>query len=426
MCYKTMHLTNCYHACSGGIKTFYDELMNSAERQERPLCLVVPGPANHVEQYGRHVRIYQVAAPPAPGPDRRYRLISPRSYLSPRGELRRILRLEKPSLLEIADKYTLPYLSAMIRKGWLPGVPPMITIGLTAERLDDNIRAYKFIGAPGGWLARFIMREIYFRMFDYHIAVSKYTAEELQASRWTRKHPDKIKILPMGVALDPFACFPRDRQVFNRMGLSREITGNTVYLLYAGRLAPEKNLDLLLGMMDHLPDEDMKQFRLLVAGSGPLAGWFRDEAAKRFPGRIVMLGQIDNRRQLACLMAGADAFIHPNPCEPFGIAPLEAMAAGTPLVAPEAGGITEYANHGNAWLAPPEPAAFAGEVKKILQQRFYRQIKTARGRDTAMSLSWDRVANRFFTHYDQLCHSNRRASRGTTRIPTGNRLVMAK
>ena len=58
-----------------------------------------------------------------------------------------------------------------------------------------------------------------------------------------------------------------------------------------------------------------------------------------------------DRDALAGILANADAFIHPNPREPFGIAPLEAMASGLPLVATETGGVTTYASDETAWLA---------------------------------------------------------------------------
>ncbi len=61
---------------------------------------------------------------------------------------------------------------------------------------------------------------------------------------------------------------------------------------------------------------------------------------------------------MAEIYANADAFVHPNPREPFGIAPLEAMAAGLPVIAPNSGGLTAYANLANAWLTNPTPDRF--------------------------------------------------------------------
>jgi hypothetical protein len=77
---KTLHLTNCFHTESGGIATFYRELLKGAERLEREIRLVIPGGADRSETHGRWGKIYYVAAPSSrlsPG----YRLLMPRQYL---------------------------------------------------------------------------------------------------------------------------------------------------------------------------------------------------------------------------------------------------------------------------------------------------------------------------------------------------------
>ena len=65
------------------------------------------------------------------------------------------------------------------------------------------------------------------------------------------------------------------------------------------------------------------------------------------------MGNVRDRAELAKYYASADVFVHPNPREPFGIGPLEAMASRVPVVSPSAGGVLSYANPTNAWLAEP-------------------------------------------------------------------------
>ena len=55
---KTLHITNCYHASSGGIRTFYRALLAAANQHRRHLRLVVPGPEDSVEEIGEFGRIY--------------------------------------------------------------------------------------------------------------------------------------------------------------------------------------------------------------------------------------------------------------------------------------------------------------------------------------------------------------------------------
>ncbi len=64
-------------------------------------------------------------------------------------------------------------------------------------------------------------------------------------------------------------------------------------------------------------------------------------------------------RELRCFRA-------PEPAQPLGIGPLEAMASGVPLVAPAAGGVLSYATRQNAWLAEPAGEDFADAVREAM------------------------------------------------------------
>ena len=129
----------------------------------------------------------------------------------------------------------------------------------------------------------------------------------------------------------------------------------------------------------------------------------RAEASeKRVPGRVHLLGQIVDRSLLAKIYANCDALIHPNPREPFGIAPLEAMASGLPVVAPRFGGVLSYANEDNSWLAEPSGESFADAVRQVFGQEDARRTKVDAALRTAEEFSWSRVTARFFQLYDDL------------------------
>ncbi len=205
----------------------------------------------------------------------------------------------------------------------------------------------------------------------------------------------------MGAEVAEIAAARPVREWRARM-LSR-LGGNemTRLLLYIGRLSPEKNIGLLVEMMERLAGEE-SDYRLLVAGSGPLEGWLQAEATRRVPGRIVLLGQIGDRAELIQLYRHADAFIHPNPREPFGIAPLEAMAAGLPLLVPTRGGVLSYANQTNAWLCAPQAEAYVEGVRGMFGNPAVRAERIRQGMGTARQYQWEKIAAAHWRRYEEI------------------------
>jgi len=422
MAIKTLHLTNAYHATSGGIRTFYRALLTRANEEQRPFRLVVPGATDSVEDIGAWARIYTVRARSSPVFDARYRLLLPPSYLARDGQLRRILEDEQPDLIEICDKYSLFYLAALLRRQWLPAIKRPTLVGLSCERMDDNVSAYLSRGRAARAFSRAYIRHLYGPPFDAHVANSEYTAAELRRSLSDRS-PDFIQVCPMGVDFGAFGPVHRDRQLRRRLLIEAGGTGDSVLLFYAGRLSPEKNPGLLVDMLQHLQrttEWDARDYRLVVAGDGPMAETLIRDASSRARHRVLWLGAIRDRTELAKYYASADVFVHPNPREPFGIGPLEAMASRVPVVLPSAGGVLSYANPTNAWLAEPQGESFAHAVRSVMARPSPARVAAAT--ETARQLDWSQVASRFFKVYDDL-HRRRLQASPATPAPTGLRLL---
>jgi alpha-1,6-mannosyltransferase len=409
----SLHVTNAYHPSSGGIRTFYTALLDAANRQRRMVRLVVPGPETRVENVGQFGRIYFVRAPFAPAFDRRYRLILPWRFMPVlHGPLISILERERPSVVEICDKYSLPYLAAMLRKRWHRGVPRPFLVGLTCERFDDNMAAFCSSSRAAQAFTRWYIRHIYGPPFDSHVANSEYTAGELRTALRDRP-PGFIHVAPMGVQADEFG--PEQRSAGLRDSLLHRAGGSehSTLLLYAGRISPEKNIELLIDTLRLLTADGEGDYRLVLAGDGPSCERVRHLARElSLSERIVLCGNLD-RQTLASFYASADVFVHPNAREPFGIGPLEAMASGVPVVMPAAGGVLEYGSTGNAWLAEPTAPAFADAVRAAHRGDPERLLAA---RETARRYRWREVTRRYFELYDDLYESWAATSR-PTRLP---------
>lgn len=404
---RTLHLTNFWHSTSGGVATFYRALTEAANRRGHLLRLVVPSEKDRIEQIGDFVRIYHLRAAPAPL-NPHYRLLRPRLFLRPGGPIPRILRLEKPDLVEICDKYTLNYLGALLRKRLVPGLAwRPVVVGLSCERLDVNAAVYLGASRLSEFLARRYMKWLYFPMFDHHVAVSRSVADELRAA--ARGHAVRRAVWIRGMGVDAELFHPRRRSQDCRLRLASSfgLPPGATWLLYAGRVVPEKNLELLLGTLRELTSDAGPAFHLIVAGDGILRSKLQGDWTREFPGRVHFLGHISDRLRLAELYANVDLFLHPNPREPFGIAPLEAMASGTPLVAANSGGVTEYANTQNAWLVEPTATAFATACLEAVQEPQLRRERTATARRTAEAHSWPRVAEGFLDLYREIWNQAR-------------------
>jgi phosphatidylinositol alpha 1,6-mannosyltransferase len=164
---------------------------------------------------------------------------------------------------------------------------------------------------------------------------------------------------------------------------------------YIGRLAREKNLDLLLEAWDLIaPQRGSAQ--LVLVGQGPL----EDEIRQReIPG--VHVAGLLHGKDLSEAYASADLFTFPSATETFGNSLLEAMGSGLPPLVAAAGGVLEFSEHGrNAWLVEPDSApAIADGLTRLLQDRALRgrlargALRTARERD------WNTVYDRLIGDY---------------------------
>jgi glycosyltransferase involved in cell wall biosynthesis len=347
----------------------------------------------------------------------------PWQYMVKDSIIRKILLEERPDMIEVTDKYTLSLLGVMIRTNNFKKLGRPILVHFSCERMDDNVGSFLTGGRVGKWFARRVIGNYTMPNFDYHIANSIYTAEEFHESLSADLNPrrnesflnwcwrffkapratldERVFVCPRGVDSGQFTPERRSEDLRREMRERAGIPEDSIVLLYAGRISPEKNIGLLADLMKILNADSDHDFRLLVAGAGPQSEWLRSQGEKHAPDKIILLGHLD-KDTLADYYANADVFVHPNPKEPFGIAPLEAMASGVPTVAPNAGGILSYATDENAWLVEPVGEKFAAAVREIVADPVTRERKVARAVETARENTREASTDRLFATYDRI------------------------
>lgn len=201
MAVKTLHLTNSWHETSGGIATFYRALIQQANQRGHEIRLIVPAKNDSVEQVGEFGRIYHVKSPHSLL-NSAYRTIYPTQFLAEGSKLQQIIAAERPQVVEICDKYTLNYFGALIRRRLALALDYRpVVVGLSCERMDDNVRSYLGRVPLAGKLCSAYMKWLYFPFFDHHIANSHYTAAELRAAARGQMVNRGTWILPMGADL---------------------------------------------------------------------------------------------------------------------------------------------------------------------------------------------------------------------------------
>lgn len=135
------------------------------------------------------------------------------------------------------------------------------------------------------------------------------------------------------------------------------------YILYLGRLSPEKGIQTLLEAMALNGDVTLK-----IAGSGPDESFLCHEVERRFKGRVHLLGHVSGDEK-NMLIAQAQCMIVPSEWyENFPISVVEAMSFGTPVIASDTGGLSDMVKHNETGLlfTPGDSEQLAGCIHKML------------------------------------------------------------
>jgi glycosyltransferase involved in cell wall biosynthesis len=227
---------------------------------------------------------------------------------------------------------------------------------------------------------------------------------EIACERYPRK---RIEYLPNGVDAERYA--DGDGMAFRqRHGIAEDAK----VLLCVGRIDPQKDQKLLLGVLERLRVKHPTAHLVLVGHvTNPTYHAELLELIERLPaGSVTLIPGIGaDTRELVDAYHAADCFVLASIHEPFGIVILEAWAAGRPVVASAVGGIPGFVEHGrDGLLCPPHDVdAFVEACDRVLSDRSLARKLASAGQTKACGpYSWDHITQTLISIYQDVIDEN--------------------
>ena len=294
-----------------------------------------------------------------------------------RGRVRQVISRFAPDVVHVHEPLT-PSTSSYAT--FASSVPVVATFHAYAER--SNLVRY---GAP-------FVRPIWNRL-SARIAVSDEAASYVSGP--LRPRPE---VIPNGVDVDAVAAAARSPA-------PAAADGETI--LWVNRLDRQKGFGVAIDAFERVAAA-RADATLVVAGDGPDRGLI-DRATPKARARMRMLGSVAHE-DLPDLYASADVFVAPaTGQESFGIVLIEAMAAGTPVVASDIPGYRSVARGGldARMVRPGDAAALAAAVEDVLADPTAAGVMSAAGRERAKEFSWERIIPLLEGVYERVLGSRR-------------------
>lgn len=341
---RIAQLANFIGPASGGMKTAVQALGEGYVAAGADRLLVVPGPSDDRVATPRG-DVVQLRAPRVGGG---YRLIvEPWRVIE-------VLESWRPTSVELSDKLTLLPVARWARRA---GVGSVL---FSHERLDDQLMMRTGLATmPKVSIA--LLNRILVRSFDTVVVTSRYAAQEFQRVADTAGCP--VVRVPLGVDLDTFRPH-------------RAPVSDTLRLTLVGRLSREKSPHLAVATAVELHRRGVP-VQLDVYGVGP----HRDELEDLAAGAPVTFhGFVEARADLSRRIAAADVSLSVCPGETFGLAVLEALASGTPVVTADRGGARELVDGASGAWGRPCVAALADAVLEVAARPAAGRRRAARAR----------------------------------------------
>ena len=326
---------------------------------------------------------------------------APRLAVLPDGVIRRVIEDLRPDLVQVVTP------TVMGGSAWKHARRLSIPVVASNHGISDNLIPFPY---KREWSAYKLWDAVYWNEVVHFLSQCDFvTAPTNLACDMLTERGLSLQPVPIsnGVDLSRFSVPSADAR--REAKLKFDLPTDRPILMYVGRLAVEKKIEVLL---DALPDVFARtDCHMVFVGSGALD--VKGMVAERgLSDRVSFTGLIDERSGLLPLVyQAADVFVLPSDTESQGMVLLEAAACGLPLVGANALAIPEIVHHGeNGFLhAPGQSADLSSRLVTLLTDESLRARMGAKSRELVQHHSLDKSISQMETIYQELV-ARRRAS----------------
>lgn len=181
--------------------------------------------------------------------------------------------------------------------------------------------------------------------------------------------------------------------------------------LFVGRLISTKGLEHLLRALALLKRARGRELEFVIAGDGPRKDRLVALASRLRLRRARFAGRISEDEKWA-LMRSCALFAMPSVDEAFGMAALEAMSCGRPVVSTCVGGLPEVVGEAGLLVGPRSPGEIAGAMERILEDPALAAHLGALARSRAAGFTWEDAASKMLTIYREASGERAATARG--------------
>lgn len=350
----------------------------------------------YLQESGREVLIFAPDIAPTqigtskvvPMPSLGFRIAPETRIALPNPAINQHLDSFNPDLIHLFSPALLSFSGVMA--GWRRHIP------VIANYQTDIPTYAQHYGLPLlAWPSRIWLKFVH-NSCHLTLVPSTYTLEQLKS--WGYK---RLRRWGRGVNGTHFNPEHRSAEWRNRLLNGRD--PNSMVVIYVGRLANEKRVDLLLEAA-RTPG-----VALTIIGDGVL----RETLEAQFAGTGTHFMGYLFGKELAQAYASADVFMFPGMCETFGQVIQEAMASGLPAVVVNQGGVTDLVKDGKTgYICEPDAAAFAQAAIRLRDDVSNRKRMAGEARLFAESRPWSTIMAELEGYYREAVRINRSRGKG--------------